>query len=32
MGKTEPALKMLQQRALKNLKKMFMDRGIMDRR
>ncbi|MCX7780555.1 MAG: sigma-70 family RNA polymerase sigma factor [Negativicutes bacterium] len=28
MGKTEPALKMLQQRALKNLRKMFIERGI----
>lgn len=30
MGKTEPALKMLQQRALKNLKKMFVERGIKE--
>lgn len=29
MGKTEPALKMLQQRALKNLRKMCIERGIM---
>ena len=29
MGKTEPALKMLQQRALKNLKKLFVERGII---
>jgi len=28
MGKTEAALKMLQQRALKNLRKMFIERGL----
>ncbi|SDF64532.1 RNA polymerase sigma factor [Sporolituus thermophilus] len=30
MGKTEAALKMLQQRALKNLRKMFVEQGILD--
>ncbi|MPM42764.1 ECF RNA polymerase sigma factor SigD [bioreactor metagenome] len=30
MGKTEPALKMLQQRALKNLRKLCIERGIIE--
>ena len=30
MGKTEPALKMLQQRALKNLRKMCIEHGIIE--
>lgn len=30
MGKTEPALKMLQQRALKNLRKLCVERGIIE--
>lgn len=30
MGKSEPAVKMLQQRALKNLKKMCIERGILE--
>lgn len=29
MGKTEAALKMLQQRALKNLRKLFIERGLV---
>ena len=30
MKKSEPALKMLQQRALKNLRRMFVERGIIE--
>jgi RNA polymerase sigma-70 factor (ECF subfamily) len=30
MGKSEPALKMLQQRALKNLRRMYIERGLIE--